>query len=281
MKWLIIGSSGQLGAELLDLLQGVSIPLPREKADLTRPFKLEDTLMAENPTGIINCAAFNHVDSAEDNPHEAFSTNAWGVRKLACLCRKYGIKFVHFSTDHVFSGNKHNPWLENDPTIPVNAYGLSKLSGEMWAREIYPKTLVIRTCGLYGNKGRGGKGTNFVSTIQKLAKTKNCLSVVNDQTCNPSSATDVAKATIQLINQFAPGVYHLANTGSCTWYTFAKTILELSCLPVDVQPISSVQFGSRATRPKFSVLGSLWQGTQNYPAMRPWQESLADYLKIG
>lgn len=281
MRWVIIGCSGQLGAEFLDLMKGTSVGLPREKADLTRPIDIENYLLAEYPIGIINCAAFNYVDKAEDYPCEAFATNAWGVRDLASICFKHNIKLIHFSTDHVFSGLKFKPWVENDPTFPANSYGFSKLSGEMWARKLNPQTLVVRTCGLYGNKGKGGKGTNFVATIQKLAKTKNFLSVVNDQTCNPSSARDVAKATIQLMEQFVPGVYHLANTGSCSWYTFAKAILELSGQSVHVQPISSSQLGSRAKRPQYSVLGSLWQGTQHYPFMRPWQESLAEYLKIG
>jgi len=281
MRWVIIGCAGQLGAEFLDLLNGAAIGLPREKADLTRPFDLEDFLLAESPVGVINCAAFNHVDKAEDNPYDAFAINAWGVRDLATLCFRLGIQLVHFSTDHVFSGQKCSPWFENDPTFPANNYGFSKLSGEMWARIINPKTIVVRTCGLYGDKGRGGKGTNFVATIQKLAKTKDSLSVVNDQICNPSSARDVAKATIQLMEPFVPGVYHLANSGACSWYTFAKAILEFSGQSVHVQPISSSQFGARAKRPQFSVLGSLWQGTRDYPVMRPWQESLAEYLKIG
>lgn len=280
MRWVVVGSGGQLGAEFLDLMSHQAVGIPREKADLARPEGLEHSLLDHNPDGIINCAAFNHVDKAEDMPWEAFATNTWGVRDLAAICAKYGWKLVQFSTDHVFSGSRKTPWVETDTAIPVNAYGLSKFSGEEWARRVNSNCYVIRTCGLYGNKGKGGKGGNFVSTIRRLAQSGKAIKVVSDQVCNPSSARDVAKATIQLVARFDPGVYHLANAGICSWHAFASAVLELTGFSVPIQPISSIEFGSRARRPVYSALGSIWQGNPQYPVMRPWRESLAEYLSI-
>lgn len=280
MKWVIIGSAGQLGAELLDLMTDSAVGLPRDMGDLTNPLQLERNLLAEKPDGVINCAAFNHVDKAEDSPDEAFANNSWGVKDLAIICDKYNWKFVQFSTDHVFSGSKSAPWVETDLAVPANAYGLSKYSGEMWAQKMNTNTYIVRTCGLYGDKGRGGKGGNFVSTIQKLAKAGKPLRVVADQVCNPSNARDVAEATIHLINRFDPGVYHLANTGSCSWHDFALAILHFSEISVPVIPISTREFGARAKRPACSVLGSVWAGSTEYPVLRHWRESLAEYLKI-
>ena len=144
MKWVIIGSAGQLGAELLDLMTDSAVGLPRDMGDLTNPLQLERNLLAEKPDGVINCAAFNHVDKAEDSPDEAFANNSWGVKDLAIICDKYNWKFVQFSTDHVFSGSKSVPWVETDLAVPANAYGLSKYSGEMWAQKMNTNTYNIK-----------------------------------------------------------------------------------------------------------------------------------------
>lgn len=281
MRWVILGSAGQLGAEFLDLLGNSAIGFSRPLADLSDPEGLERRLLAENPLGVINCAAFNHVDKAEDSPGEAFECNSWGVRNLAAACARRDWKLVHFSTDHVFSGPREAPWLENDTPTPANTYGLSKYCGEKWLREIHANSYVLRTCGLYGSRGKGGKGGNFVSTVQRLAASGNPLRVVNDQFCNPSSARDVAKATIQLVGSFSPGTYHLANSGVCSWHEFAVAVLELAGSSSPVHPISTADFSARARRPQFSALGSRWCGNPGYPEMRHWREALVEHLNFG
>ena len=280
MPWAVIGSLGQLGAEFLDLLGTKAIGLTRSEADLNNPNHLEQTLTAINPSIIINCAAYNLVDRAEDQLDDAFNTNAWGPRHLAVICQKYDWPLVHFSTDHVFGGAQLRPWVESDLPAPVNAYGLSKLSGEHWIRMLHPEHFIIRTCGLYGNKGRGGKGGNFVSTMLKLAASGNPMRVVSDQICNPSSAREVAKATISLIANMPPGTYHLANSGTCSWHEFASAIMRIKGFPIEIQPIDSATFAAKAKRPSFSALGTRWAQAAGFPYLSPWEEALKDYLQI-
>jgi len=130
MKWVILGSTGQLGAEFVDLLGKDCIGFSRQSADLANPDAMEQSICSAKPEGVINCAAYNMVDKAEDHPPDAFETNSWGPKQLAGICQRHGWKLIHFNTDHVFYGNRKKPWLENDSTVPANTYGLSKLAGE-------------------------------------------------------------------------------------------------------------------------------------------------------
>jgi len=280
MKWVILGSTGQLGAEFVDLLGKDCIGFSRQSADLANPDAMEQSICSAKPEGVINCAAYNMVDKAEDHPLDAFETNSWGPKQLAGICQRHGWKLIHFSTDHVFSGNRKKPWLENDFTVPANTYGLSKLAGEEWVRKTNNNSFIVRTCGLYGSRGRGGKGGNFVETMLRLAKGNYPIRVVSDQICNPSSAKEVAQATIQLVEHWQPGTYHLANSGTCSWHEFASTIMEIAGMDVRVEAIASSEFGSRACRPKYSALSSRWSGENAFPALRTWRDALADYLKM-
>ena len=170
MKYAVIGAAGQLGRDLCPRLSGDIVPLGRDKADLTRPELLRSTLTSLRPDVVINCAAYNFVDKADTEPPAAFAVNAWGVRDLATICRELGSTLVHFSTDYVFGldASRRTPWSETDAPGPVSVYGLSKLAGEYLARSICPRHFVIRTCGLYGVWGSGGKGGNFVETMLRV-----------------------------------------------------------------------------------------------------------------
>src|SRR5205085_9848553 len=178
---------------------------------------------------VINCAAYNLVDRAEDEPDAAFAVNAWAVRELATACNELGSVLVHFSTDHVFGldAARRTPYAEDDPPGPVNVYGLSKLSGEYLVRALCPRHFIVRTCGLYGIWGSGGKGGNFVETMLRLAREGKPLRVVDDQECTPSYTVDIATATAALIATDRYGLYHLTNSGSCSWYDFARAIFGL------------------------------------------------------
>lgn len=280
MRWAVIGSAGQLGAEFLDLLGAKAVGLARAEADLNTPSEVEKSLLSIRPTIVVNCAAYNWVDKAADHPDQAFATNAWGARNLALICAEHGWPLVHFSTDHVFGGPRSTPWIESDLPAPVNAYGLSKLTGEYWIKMLHAHHFIIRTCGLYGNKGRGGKGGNFVATMLRLAASGHPLRVVADQFCNPSSAREVAAATVSLVSKIPPGTYHLANGGTCSWHEFASAIMLIRKLPVEVQPISTATFAARANRPEFSALGTQWEHSPDFPILKPWKEALKDYLQI-
>jgi dTDP-4-dehydrorhamnose reductase len=161
----------------------------------------------------------------------------------------------------------------------VSVYGLSKLAGEYLVRSICPRHFVVRTCGLYGVWGSGGKGGNFVETMLRLAGQGKPLRVVADQVCTPSYTADVAAATASLIATGRYGLYHLTNAGSCSWYDFAAAIFELAGVPADLSPISSREYGAAARRPGYSVLGKGAYEALGLPPLRPWREALAAYLE--
>jgi dTDP-4-dehydrorhamnose reductase len=280
MKTVVLGASGQLGRDLCPLLSGEVIPFGRAEADLTDAVRLREALSGLRPDTVINCAAYNFVDKAETEPEAAFAVNAWGVRSLAMICRELESTLVHFSTDYVFGLNEGRctPLTEDDPPGPVSVYGLSKLAGEYLVRSICPKHFVIRTCGLYGVWGSGGKGGNFVETMLRVAGQGKPLRVVNDQRCTPSFTLDVAMASVTLIASKAYGVYHLTNAGDCTWYGLAREVFNLSGVTADITPITTGEFGATARRPGYSVLSNQKASRRGGELPRPWQEALAAYV---
>jgi dTDP-4-dehydrorhamnose reductase len=280
MRHVILGAAGQLGHEFARLLDGQLCCLTRADADLTRSELPRATLTLLRPDVVVNCAAYNFVDRAEDEPEAALAVNGTGVGELARICAELDCALVHFSSDHVFGNHTECvPFTEEDTPAPVNAYGRSKLAGEELLRS-QPglRYFLIRTCGLYGSRGAGGKGGNFVETILRLAADGQQLRVVNDQVCTPSHAADVAEATVTLLRAGAQGVYHLTNAGSCSWFEFARTILDLAGLRADMRPVTSAAFGSRARRPSYSVLENTVWRKLGLPPLRRWQEALAAYL---
>lgn len=275
MRIAVLGSGGQLGHELCARLPGDVLPLTRAQADLTDAEQTWSTLTELQPDVVINCAAYNLVDRAESEPDAAFAANAHGVQELASTCNGLGAALVHFSTDYVFGLDQARctPYLESDTPGAVSVYGRSKLAGEHFVRSICPKHYVIRTCGLYSLWGSGGKGGNFVETMLRVAGQGKPLRVVDDQVCTPSYAVDVAQAVIPLIATKRYGLYHVTNSGSCTWFELARTIFELAGVQADLTPISSGEYGAAARRPAYSVLAST-----KLPPLRSWQQALAAYL---
>jgi len=280
MKYALIGAGGQLGRDLQSRLQGEVVPWTRDQADLTRPSELRAALESLRPDVVVNCAAYNFVDKAESDPAGAFAVNAWGARDLALACRDLGCVLVHFSTDYVFGldENRRVPRGETDAPGPVSVYGLSKLAGEYLVRSLCPKHFVVRTCGLYGVWGSGGKGGNFVETMLRVAGQGKPLRVVADQTCTPTYTVDLAVAAAALTATDRYGLYHLTNAGACSWYEFARTIFELAGVKAELTPITSREFGAAARRPAYSVLSSAAYENLSLPPMRPWPEAVAAYL---
>jgi dTDP-4-dehydrorhamnose reductase len=281
MKTVVLGSAGQLGRDLCPRLPGEVVPLTRAQADLNKPDALRSLLEELRPDVVVNCAAYNFVDKAEGEPDAAFAVNAWGVRALATICRELGCVLVHFSTDYVFGldAKRASPYAESDAPGPVSIYGLSKLAGEYLVRAICPKHFVIRTCGLYGVWGSGGKGGNFVETMLRLASQGKPLRVVADQVCTPSYTVDVATATAALIQTDNFGLYHVTNSGSCSWHESARTVFELAGMNADLTAITSREFGAAAHRPVYSVLAIDKYAALGFSRLRSWQEALAAYLE--
>lgn len=281
MRTVVFGAPGQLGRDLVPRLPGEVVPLGRADVDLADPARLRARLTELRPTAVVNCAAYNFVDKAEAEPDAAFAVNAWAARDLAAVCRDLDATLVHFSTDYVFGLDlaRATPYAEADPPGPVGVYGLSKLAGEYAVRAACPKHFVLRTCGLYGVWGGGGKGGNFVETMLRVAGQGKPLRVVADQHCTPSSTSDVAAATVELMRTGAYGVYHVTNAGACTWYEFARHIFRTAGVAADLTQIPSAAFGAPARRPGYSVLAADKLRGTGVPPLRPWDDAVADYLR--
>lgn len=280
MKYAVIGATGQLGRDLCPRLDGEAIALTRERADLSQPDLVRATLNDIRPDVVVNCAAYNFVDRAETEPEAAFAVNAWGVRNLAMICRDLNVVLVHISTDYVYGldESRKSPWTEHDAPGPVSVYGMSKLTGEYAVRSICPAHFVVRTCGLYGVWGSGGKGGNFVETMLRVAGQGKPLRVVADQHCTPSYTVDVADALAALIPTRKYGLYHVTNSGSCSWHELARRIFELAGVKADLKPITSKEFAAPARRPTYSVLSTKAYAGLGLSVPREWPVALAAYL---
>jgi dTDP-4-dehydrorhamnose reductase len=228
---------------------------------------------------VINCAAYNLVDKAETEPNEAFAVNTWGVRELARVCQRCACPLVHFSSDYVFGlEQQRSPYSESSPPGPNSVYSMSKLCGEYAVRSECEKHFVIRTCGLYGVWGSGGKGTNFVETMLRLASQGKSLKVVADQTCTPSYTVDVANAAVKLMQTNRYGIYHITNAGSMTWFEFAQAIFEEAEVSAQLSPTTTAEYNAPARRPSYSVLSNDKLASIGIPPPRHWREALAAYL---
>jgi dTDP-4-dehydrorhamnose reductase len=280
MRYAVLGANGQLGRDLCPRLPGEVVGLARDRADLTRLETLRTGLDAVHPDVVVNCAAYNLVDQAESDPTAAFAVNTFGVRDLALLCRQRNWTLVHYSTDFVFGldAGRQAPWVETDAPGPVSVYGASKLAGEYFVRSICPKHVVIRTCGLYGLHGSGGKGTNFVEVMLRLSGQGGPVRVVSDQVCTPTYTVDLAEATAALLGAGGQGLFHLTSGGSCTWFEFARAIFERAGKKVEVVPITSAALDRPARRPAYSVLAPAALATLGLKPPRPWGEALGAYL---
>jgi dTDP-4-dehydrorhamnose reductase len=286
MRIAVLGAAGQLGRDLCPRLASLGEVVPLSRADIDLDPGRHDTIApavaALRPDLFINCAAYNFVDKAESESEleTVIRVNTSAPRVLASACVDAGAKFVHFSTDYVFGADttRTTPYTEADEPGPVSRYGESKLGGEQRVELYSSDYLIVRTCGLYGVWGSGGKGGNFVETMLRLAAQGKPIRVVNDQRCTPSYTVDVAGATVELIARGASGLFHVTNTGDCTWYEFAAEIFRQSGLKPDLTPITSAEFGAAAKRPAYSVLSNAKLASFGISPLRPWPDALAAYL---
>ena len=277
---LLLGASGQLGSDLARLLEGPHlVALSRRALDVTDAAAVARMVADVKPAVILNTTAFNRVDDAEADPAPAFAVNAVPVHHLARVAERHQARLVHFSTDYVFGGSGSGPFTEDAIPAPLNAYGVSKLAGELCVRSAGPRHLVIRSSGLYGVAGSRGKGGNFVETMRRLAHEQKPIRVVDDQVLSPTYTSDLAEAVVRLLAADPPGgLYHLTNGGACSWFEFARRIFDLCGLRPDLVPTSSAAFGARARRPSNSVLASTRLQALGLAPLRPWPEALAAYL---
>jgi dTDP-4-dehydrorhamnose reductase len=272
MNVFLTGVSGQLGRALVPRLVGHDVTVPSEfQADVTSALVVDVIARAE-PDVVIHAAAYTDVDGAEAHPDLAFAVNARGSRHVAEGAARAGARLIAVSTDYVYDGAKPTPYREDDDTAPLGVYGRSKLEGEREMLKVLDGTLILRTAWLYG------RGRNFVETILRLAAERDELRVVDDQVGSPTSASDLASVIVSLLAIPCAGVYHAVNSGTCSWYVFAREILALSGLDRRVVPIVSAELKRPAPRPANSVLDCSKLRSLGI-TMRPWREALVDYLR--
>jgi dTDP-4-dehydrorhamnose reductase len=281
-RYVLIGAAGQLGSDLVRTFDGVGtlVPLTHQQIDILSATDTAETLTALRPTHVINTAAWNLVDRAENEPRAAFALNADAVGTLAAVCDRLGATLVHFSTDYVFDGAKRAPYVEDDTPNPLSAYAESKLAGERLARERCARAIVVRVAALFGITRSSGKGgTNFIETMLRAAAGGRPLRVVADQTTTPSYTLDVARAVWRLVTAAPPpGLYHITGGGETTWYDFARDIFRREGISPALTGVTAAEFGARAKRPPYSVLAHGALRALGHPELPSWTEGLAAYL---
>ncbi|MBE0665680.1 MAG: dTDP-4-dehydrorhamnose reductase [Chrysiogenales bacterium] len=284
MKLAVIGADGQLGSDIVELFRAECfdvVPLTIDRLDIADNRQVQRVLAEAGADVIINTAAMHQVEKCEADPLKAFAVNALGARNIAQAANAGSSRLIHISTDYVFSGEKMEPYLENDCPLPLNAYANSKLAGELFVRSLAQKHYVIRVSGLYGKNPCLEKGgLNFVDLMLKLARERSEVRVVDDEVLTPTATKEVARQILKMLNgQAEDGLYHATAEGSCSWFEFAREIFSLSHSTVTLNKAEPGEFPAKVPRPSYSVLENHNLKKQNLNGMSFWKDALKEYLK--
>jgi dTDP-4-dehydrorhamnose reductase len=303
MRIAVTGASGMLGTDLLQTLAGehelygLDIRKPDHQMspstgtlagrniryqilDITKTKETYDTITSINPEIVIHAAAYTNVDKAESDQEQAYRINSLGTRNVALACQRFDSALIYISTDYVFNGQKKEPYVEIDKPDPLGTYAKSKYWGELYTQWLVNRFMIIRSSWLFGKHGK-----NFVAAIQSQMKNKHSLKVVNDQIGSPTYTVDLAGAIKQLLtinNQLSTGLYgiwHITNSGSCSWHDFAKEIVKQLGAKENVEPVGTQQVNRPAVRPRNSILDNSNWKLHNFPLLPTWQDALKRYLK--
>jgi dTDP-4-dehydrorhamnose reductase len=280
VKTLVIGSSGQLGQDLMTTFGEQSVGLTHADVDVTDGIGVSRIVREQQPDWVVNTAAFHRVDDCELNPTLAFAVNAVGAANVARAATEIGAGVVFFSTDYVFAGEdrpRHDPHTESSKPDPRNVYGVSKLAGEQLVMNANPRHLVIRSAGLYGT-ATSRKGWTFPELMVTKGRSDGWVKVVTDQALSPTSTRDLAEATRALMEREARGLFHLTNEGECSWYEFAQATFDITGIAVNMEPATTVTGERRAKRPAYSALVSERLAEVGVPPLQPWRNALEQYL---
>ena len=273
MKIVLTGANGMLGHAIKKIFSDMDfIGFDYSDFDITVLDDVMAMIKDARPDFLIHAAAFTNVDQCELEPEKAYLVNGVGARNITMACNEIKCPIVYISTDYVFDGTKGTPYDEWDSTNPINKYGLSKLMGERFVTSLTNRFYIVRTSWLYGKHGK-----NFVDTIIKLLSEKDSIEVVNDQIGCPTFTNDLAGKIREIIGK-GYGIYHVTNTGSCSWYDFAVEIASKTGSKKEVVPVTSERFKRPARRPAFSVLNNTMLKLEGVDEPRRWEEALGDYL---
>jgi dTDP-4-dehydrorhamnose reductase len=278
MKILITGANGQLAREFQESLKEYDyevISLDRASLDISDPESVKEAFSRYNPDTVLNCAAYNFVDKAEEDFDAAHKVNALGVRNLASACKGNNALLVHYSSDYVFDGKKEDFYTEEDETGPVNSYGKTKLLGENFLAEEADRFLLFRVSWVFGE----GK-QNFLYKLVEWAKKNKVLRVVYDQISVPTYTKDIVNSTILAIEKGLRGVYHLTNSGYASRYEVAHYFLERLGMDNLVLPVGSDYFPSPAKRPFFSAMSNRKLSNDLNVAMPDWKVGIERYMEV-
>ena len=277
-KTLIIGANGALGSDLMKVLAH-PIPAVHKDFDICDAQKTAEFIQKSGADTVINTAAFHRVPDCETRYQEAFEVNVIGVRNLARICGEQNIHLCHISTDYVFDGTLRRPYREDDKPCPLSVYGISKLAGEHALAAYCDNWSVVRSCGLYGKVPTRAKGGNFINTMVNLGRTRDKVTVVDDEMVCPTYTSDLAKGIAALLFARGKGIYHITQSGQTTWYDFTRVIFDFFGFETELAPIKAADFQSVVRRPVYSILdNSRFQQKTDF-TMPDWKDALVRHLK--
>jgi len=258
MRVVVTGAGGQLGAAVVEDFRAAhdTVPLTRRDADLTDDAAVAAAIDRARPEVIVNCAAYNDVDAAEDHPIDALNANAFAVRALARAAERHGATLVHYSSDFVFDGTAVQPYTEEDRPNPRSVYATSKLLGDWFALDV-PRAYVLRVESLFGRAPNGPEPRGSVASILSRLLAGESPKVFVDRTISPTYVIDAARATRELVERAAPaGLYHCVNSGACTWFEFARELAHQLGLEATLTPVRTSEVALRAVRPQYCALSN-------------------------
>lgn len=273
---LVTGAEGQLGSDLVLLLvlSGYKVfGMGKSELDITNEEEVNKVVSFLKPEIIIHCAAYTQVDKAESDSDTVFLINGIGTRNIAIAAESIHAKLIYISTDYVFDGCSTTAYHEFSPVSPINIYGTSKLAGEMMVRDFHSKFFIVRTSWVFGMNGN-----NFVKTMLQLSREREQLKVVNDQIGSPTYTLDLSKCIMQLMETNKYGIYHVSNSGCCSWFDFAKEVFRQTNNSIILEPCTTDEFPRRAKRPKYSILDHMSLRINKFEPMPHWKSALTRFL---
>ena len=272
----VTGVKGQLGHDVVNELEKrghTAIGVDIEEMDITDKDAVKRVITQVSPEAVIHCAAYTAVDAAEEQVELCRRVNGLGTENIAEVCKELNCKLMYISTDYVFNGQGTRPWEPDDEREPLNVYGQTKYEGEL-AVEALEKYFIVRIAWVFGVNGK-----NFIKTMLNLGKTRDHLTVVDDQIGSPTYTYDLARLLVDMIETEKYGRYHATNEGVCSWYEFACEIFKKAGIEVAVSPVSSNEYPAKAKRPQNSRMDKSKLKEMGFEPLPTWQDALERYLK--
>jgi dTDP-4-dehydrorhamnose reductase len=278
MRVLVTGADGQLGYDVVKRLDENSIEClgtSINELDITDEAQTNRVITNYNPDVVVHCAAYTAVDKAEDERELCYNVNVLGTKYVAAACKEIDAKMLYISTDYVFDGEGNQPFEVTDKPNPINYYGKTKYEGELEVQNLLDKYFIIRISWVFGVNGN-----NFIKTMLRLAKERDEISVVADQIGSPTYTYDLTKLIVEMLQTEKYGIYHATNEGYCSWYDFACEIFRQAGLDVQVKPIKTEDYITKAKRPKNSRLSKRKLVQQGLCGLKEWKGALREFINI-